>query len=183
MKKILIATGIILAINWGLNNAMAQSRVVVKKEVVYEEYHGDGYDHHHHGHGHGHQHHEKVVYGSCGNGCCGTREVVYYEEEPRVHVKTRYIYYDDYDMYYDHQRQVYLYINNGSWTVSANIPYHLRRVDISQVRSYNVNYTGSDPYRYQQQHRRESREYNQVRYVNNSSNDRGSYRSSSSRGR
>jgi hypothetical protein len=57
---------------------------------------------------------------------------------------TRYIYYQDHDVYYDCHRDVFLVWTGRSWRVSSRIPDALLRVDFRSARVYGVNYWDDD---------------------------------------
>jgi hypothetical protein len=85
-----------------------------------EHRHHDKHVHHHHRHcGHEvrvvHHHHHSPV----------ERRVVYHHPRP-----VRYVYYRDYDVYYDYQRQVYISFGGRNWNVSAGLPVAMRHVDV-----------------------------------------------------
>jgi len=57
---------------------------------------------------------------------------------------TRYIYYQDYNVYYDCHRDVFMTWNGRRWIVSAHIPDFMLRVDFRSARVYGVNYWDDD---------------------------------------
>jgi hypothetical protein len=64
--------------------------------------------------------------------------VVHHYERPR------YIYYRDYDVYYDCHRSVYISYSGRNWTVSASLPVVLHRVDIHHATRVEVDYYEDD---------------------------------------
>jgi hypothetical protein len=62
----------------------------------------------------------------------------------RHHQRPRYIYYTDYDVYFDSQRNVYISYSGRNWTVSASLPVRLHRVDLRATSSMEVHYYEDD---------------------------------------
>lgn len=60
------------------------------------------------------------------------------------HERPRYIYYRDYDVYYDHHRDVYISWSGRNWSVSANLPVVLHRVDRAHAVRMEVDYERDD---------------------------------------
>jgi hypothetical protein len=56
------------------------------------------------------------------------------------YVKPRYIYYRDYDVYYDCHKSVYISYSGGSWSVSGAIPLFMRSVDMRRASRWEVDY-------------------------------------------
>ncbi len=65
-------------------------------------------------------------------------------------VKTRHVYFPQQNMYYDLQRGVYIFVNNGQWAVSASIPSRFGRVDFATVPQVQIAVNSPYPYRYHQ---------------------------------
>jgi hypothetical protein len=65
---------------------------------------------------------------------CGHAVVVHNYTRPR------YIYYRDYDVYYDCNRSVYIAYSGRSWTVSASVPFAMRHVNIRTANRFEVDY-------------------------------------------
>lgn len=57
---------------------------------------------------------------------------------------TRYIYYQDHNVYYDCHRDVFLVWAGRNWRVSSRIPDAMFRVDFRSARVYGVNYWDDD---------------------------------------
>lgn len=97
---------------------------------------------HHHDH---HQAHVQHVYHHA-------HRDVYYRPTPPprvvvVHhppVRPRYIYYRDYDVYYDCNRSVYISYSGRGWTMSASVPVRLSRVDVHRASRVSVDYYEDD---------------------------------------
>lgn len=92
-------------------------------------------DRHYNGHHHGsrrvvHVYHPAPV----------ERRVVhhYHYERPR------YVYYRDYDVYYDCHRQVYISFSGRNWSISAGLPVVMRHVNVQTVVTTNVEYYDDD---------------------------------------
>ena len=81
----------------------------------------------------GHHHHAPVV-------------VKHYHERPR------YIYYRDYDVYYDFHRDAYITWSGRNWSVSASLPVVLHRVDRHRAVRMEVDYLRDDFPTYLQTH-------------------------------
>jgi hypothetical protein len=56
------------------------------------------------------------------------------------YVRPRYIYYRDYDVYYDCNRSVYISYSGRSWTMSASLPLIMRNVNIRAASRFEVDY-------------------------------------------
>lgn len=61
--------------------------------------------------------------------------------------KTRYVYFKDHGVYYDHERGVYISISSGKWTVSAKLPSTLSGVDLKLAAKIDLDFDGDDPQR------------------------------------
>jgi hypothetical protein len=125
-------------------NANAQGRGHQKSKERHGADHPNKHDRHKHGwHSNGHDHHRH-----------GERQVrvVHYHHEPVVvrhyHERPRYIYYRDYDVYYDFQENVYFSYSGRNWTVSASLPVVLRRVDTRRAVRMEVDYDRDDFHAY-----------------------------------
>lgn len=95
------------------------------REVSYRSDRGNHYGHHKH---HDHDYHapERKVY-------------VYHRHRPAparvVYVErpVRYVYYRDYDVYYDCHRQVYITYSGRNWSVSTSLPVSMHHCDMNRV--------------------------------------------------
>jgi hypothetical protein len=65
---------------------------------------------------------------------CGHTVVVHNYARPR------YIYYRDYDVYYDCNRSVYISYSGRSWTVSAALPFPMRHINVRSANRFEVDY-------------------------------------------
>jgi hypothetical protein len=74
-------------------------------------------------------------------------------------VKTRHVYFPQYNMYYDMNRSSYLYLNGGHWTVSATLPNIFVGINLGRATQIQLNYASYDPYRYNDIHVVEYRRY------------------------
>jgi hypothetical protein len=89
----------------------------------------------------------------------GTREVrvVHHHPYPVVvrhfHERPRYIYYRDYDVYYDYHRNVYISYSGRNWAVSASLPAVMHRVDTRRAVRMEVDYDRDDFHIYLQRSR------------------------------
>ena len=66
------------------------------------------------------------------------RRVVYHYNQPR------YVYYRDYDVYFDNQRNVFISFSGRNWTATTSIPVHMHRVDLRRANWSSVNYYQDD---------------------------------------
>lgn len=73
--------------------------------------------------------------------------------------KTRHIYFPQYNMYYDMNRSSYLYLNGSQWSVSASLPSIYVGINLGRAAQIQLNYGGYDPYRYNNVHVVEYRQY------------------------
>ncbi|MGC1240877.1 MAG: hypothetical protein WA874_04770 [Chryseosolibacter sp.] len=64
------------------------------------------------------------------------------------HPRPRYIYYRDYDVYHDLDRNVYISYSGRNWSVSASLPVVLHRVDVHRAVRMEVDYDQDDFPRY-----------------------------------
>lgn len=60
------------------------------------------------------------------------------------YARPRYVYYRDYNVYFDCHREVYVWFNNGRWIVSASLPAPLIQVNLSRAVVMGVNYYDDD---------------------------------------
>lgn len=70
--------------------------------------------------------------------CSHARIVIHYHERPR------YVYYRDYDVYYDVHQHVYITWSGRNWAVSASLPVVLHRVDRHRAVRMEVDYDHDD---------------------------------------
>lgn len=68
--------------------------------------------------------------------------------------KTRYVYFKDHDVYYDHTRGVYISISNGKWVVSAKIPTKLSGIDLAIAAKIDLDFDGDEPQRDHANHKK-----------------------------
>lgn len=64
------------------------------------------------------------------------------------HAKTRYIYYRDYDVYYDCHSRTFISFTGRNWVVSYEVPACMRRCDFDRVAYVGVDYFDDDLPRY-----------------------------------
>lgn len=98
--------------------------------------HGDRDRHHHNGN----YHRREVRHIHYHDRYCGHRPVVVHHH----YKKPRYIYFRDYDVYYDSHRSVYISYTGRSWTTTRAIPADMRYVNVRTTRSYEVDYYDDD---------------------------------------
>ncbi|MDH5380547.1 MAG: hypothetical protein OEW75_06840 [Cyclobacteriaceae bacterium] len=66
--------------------------------------------------------------------------------------KTRYVYFKDYDVYYDNQRGVYITLNGKNWTVTTRLPLRLKTVNLVGAVKIDLDFDGNDPNKYHSDH-------------------------------
>lgn len=69
------------------------------------------------------------------------------------HSSPRYIYYRDYDIYYDFHRRVYITFTHNGWTITREIPVRLSRIDRRRAVCLEVEYDRDDFTQYLARHR------------------------------
>lgn len=69
---------------------------------------------------------------------CGHPIVIHRYERPR------YVYYRDYDVYYDCHRHVYISYSGRSWSVSVGVPVTMRYADVNRTVRVGVDYYDDD---------------------------------------
>jgi hypothetical protein len=74
---------------------------------------------------------------------CGHQSVVVHH-----HSRPRYIYYRDYDVYYDRTNSVYISYSGRGWTSSTALPVVLHRVNLRNTKRFEVDYYHDDFTRY-----------------------------------
>lgn len=67
--------------------------------------------------------------------------------------KTKHIYFPDQNFYFDIEKSVYLYLNNGSWSISASIPSVFGTINLNTARKVELEIGGHTPYQYNEQHK------------------------------
>ena len=67
--------------------------------------------------------------------------------------KTRYVYFQDHNCYYDNDRGIYIYLKTGSLEVSAKIPDLLKNVDLSVAIKIDLDLDADNPQKYNAEHR------------------------------
>ncbi|HEX8039482.1 MAG TPA: hypothetical protein VF490_10025 [Chryseosolibacter sp.] len=118
--------------------------------------HHKGHDEHHGHHDdyRGEGHHNDRDHGFHDYRHEEARRVVYHEHDrycdhPVIvvrdyHPRPRYIYYRDYDVYYDLERRVYITYSGRNWSISASLPVVLRRVELGRATRLEVDYVRDD---------------------------------------
>src|SRR5690242_21392809 len=82
-----------------------------------------------------HDHHPVHVYHSAP---VVERRTVYHYNQPR------YVYYRDYDVYFDNSRNVFISFSGRNWTVTSSLPVHMRRIDLRRATCSSINYYQDD---------------------------------------
>jgi hypothetical protein len=67
--------------------------------------------------------------------------------------KTRHIYFPDQNMYYDIQKGVYIYFNNGKWAVSVKVPSIFVGINLGRSTQIELDFYGDRPQRYNYAHK------------------------------
>ena len=66
--------------------------------------------------------------------------------------KTRYVYFQDHNFYYDNNRSVYIYLKSGNWEVSAKIPVQLKSVNLSAAIKIDLDLDLDNPQKFNAEH-------------------------------
>ena len=103
----------------------------------YDKDHRFHRDEHHHYSGHHHVYHDRQFVHQHSR-FCEHRVVVRHHERPR------YVFYRDYEVYYDHHRNVFISYSGKGWTISANLPVHLRHINLNSEVCHSVDYYEDD---------------------------------------
>ena len=146
-KRITGLAFIIMLILLGLGSAFAQG----KKGHDRNDHHHNadnyswhsGYENHY-----VHNRHEHQV----GHGQNNRRRVEHHIH-PWMHahdrrVTTRYVYFSDYNVYYDYTRNVYITLAGRNWVISTELPLAMRRVDPRRITYVQIDYCGDDLHHY-----------------------------------
>lgn len=67
--------------------------------------------------------------------------------------KTRHIYFPNQNMYYDIQKGVYIYFNNGKWSVSVKVPSIFVGINLGKSTQVELDFYGDSPQRYNYSHK------------------------------
>ncbi|MCW1148577.1 hypothetical protein [Flavobacterium lacisediminis] len=67
--------------------------------------------------------------------------------------KTRHIYFPNQNMYYDIQKGVYIYFNNGKWAVSVKVPSIFVGINLGRSTQVELDFYGDSPQRYNYSHK------------------------------
>ncbi|RAW03241.1 hypothetical protein [Pseudochryseolinea flava] len=70
--------------------------------------------------------------------------VVVHHHHHHAYHEPRYVYYRDYDVYYDNTRRVYISFSGRNWSVSTEIPVRMYYADRGTIVSTNVDYYDDD---------------------------------------
>lgn len=68
--------------------------------------------------------------------------------------KTRHVYFSQYKTYYDIQRGVYIYLNGGTWQVSASIPNFLQSVNLATATQIQLDLSTDTPQTFFEEHKK-----------------------------
>lgn len=66
--------------------------------------------------------------------------------------KTRHVYFPERNFYYDVQKGVYIYINNGRWEVSVKLPSFLSGYNLRSAAKVELDFAGDTPQQYNADH-------------------------------
>ncbi len=73
---------------------------------------------------------------------------------PVVHTDASYYYMPDVESYYDIRQQQFIFLSNGVWIRSHNLPYRYRNYNLHNGRTIVLNdYHGSSPYTHYKEHK------------------------------
>ena len=67
--------------------------------------------------------------------------------------KTRHVYFPDHNMYYDIQKNNYIYFTNGKWTISTRVPSIFVGVNLRGSTQVELDFYGDRPQRYNYSHK------------------------------
>lgn len=77
----------------------------------------------------------------------------------------RYIYFPDYELYYDFSFRTYRYFDNGIWLSTTVLPRHLKGVNLKRSKKVRVhNYFRDDIKKYHQEHKIKRRKTTSKRF-------------------
>jgi hypothetical protein len=68
--------------------------------------------------------------------------------------KTRYVYFKDYNVYYDNTRGIYISISGGKWVVSTKIPSSISGIDLVAAVKIDLDFDGDDPQKNNSDHQK-----------------------------
>lgn len=68
--------------------------------------------------------------------------------------KTRYVYFTEYNFYYDNNRGVYIYLSGNNWEVSASIPNLFKTVNLTAAVKIDLDFDADDPQKYNADHKK-----------------------------
>lgn len=68
--------------------------------------------------------------------------------------KTRYVYFQDHGVYYDHDRGVYISLSGGNWQISAKLPSLLSGIDLTAAVKVDLDFSGDDPHKHHNDHKK-----------------------------
>ncbi|HEX5171274.1 MAG TPA: hypothetical protein VFW11_18990 [Cyclobacteriaceae bacterium] len=67
-------------------------------------------------------------------------------------INTRYVYFRDYNVYYDYKRHVYMTLSGRNWLLTSDIPLVMRSVEPHRIVYVNADYAGDDLFNYHARH-------------------------------
>jgi hypothetical protein len=81
------------------------------------------------------------------------RTVVVHHHHHHRPERPRYVYYRDYDVYYDCDRNVYITFSGRNWSISTEVPIRMYYTDRNAIAAVNVDYFNDDFPHYLDTHR------------------------------
>ena len=66
----------------------------------------------------------------------------------RIYQTPRYVYYRDYDVYFDSFRKVYITYSGRHWVVMKTLPIRMRGVDFARIKRYSVDFRDDNLHAY-----------------------------------
>lgn len=79
---------------------------------------------------------------------------------------TRYIFYPDYNMYYDLRREAFIYLNGGgNWVIGIDLPVRFGRIDFARTAFIELDLVTDRPYYYNNRHIERYCNHNHAHYV------------------
>lgn len=67
--------------------------------------------------------------------------------------KTRHIFFSDHNFYYDVQKGVYIYMNNGKWSIAVKLPTMFAKVDLNSAVKVELELNTDSPQKYNADHK------------------------------
>jgi hypothetical protein len=66
--------------------------------------------------------------------------------------QTRHVYFSDYNIYFDLQRSVYIYLSGGKWIISPSLPTRYAKIDFKRAVKVELELNSDNPQRHNANH-------------------------------